>query len=62
MCGGSPKVPDPLPQRQGQRAPDAGMVANRSGDRERRRMGYAATILPQLAAPAATTGKSLLGS
>lgn len=64
MClGGAPKAPEPLPQRQPAKAPDASLIASRVSDVAKRRMGFAATILtPSQLGPAATTGKMLLGA
>lgn len=64
MCGGgAPKPGKPIPAAQPARAPDAGSIYARSSDRQRRRFGFAATILTPTGGlgPATTTGKSLLG-
>jgi hypothetical protein len=60
MC--APDIPKPLPPRQAAQAPDAGSIARRTSDSLRKRMGYAgAGVSTGTAAPAVTTGKSLLG-
>lgn len=66
MCFGGPpsgSSVQPVAQRQPAKSPDASIVASRVADQARRRMGFAATILtpPGGLAPAATTGKTLLG-
>jgi len=64
MCTGSPDVPT-VPERQAIKLPDGGDLTQRSDDRRRRRMAYAAAIAtsPQglLGAPATTSGAGTLG-
>jgi len=63
MCISTPKVPPPLPPRQAPKMADPNSVRENAEAMQRRRFGMAATVLtgPGGLAPAATTGKSLLG-
>ncbi len=47
MCVGTPDVPDTpaVPERQATKLPDGSQAAERTDDRARRRMAYAASIL-----------------
>jgi hypothetical protein len=67
MCTGSPDVPT-IPERQQVKLPDGGDLTQRSADRRRRRMAYAAAIrtspegvLGQPATTAGASGASTLG-
>lgn len=66
MCGPkvkTPAPPEPLPERQVARPPNESAILANTVERTKRRLGYANmqyTPIQQLA-PAATSGKTLLG-
>lgn len=63
MCLGS-SIPKAAPLQRSPEQADAGVVAARDDERRRRRAAASQTILTSprgITAPAATTGKSLLG-
>lgn len=53
MCGGTPDIPA-VPERQSARNPSTDVGA-RMADRDKRRRGYASTMMAPSAAPAAAT-------